>query len=65
MLSLIINYLLLATLVTWFLDYIANKVSSKEYQFNWWEKIVIWIGWPIFVVTFIVMFISTFFRNNE
>jgi len=65
MLTLIVNYLLIATLVTWFIDYVANKVASQEYQFTRWEKVVLWLGWPLFIITFIVIFISTFFRNKN
>jgi len=65
MLKFILNYLLVATLVTWFLDFVATKVSSKQYQFTRWEKVMIWVGWPLFIITFIVIFISTFFRNKN
>ena len=60
----IINYLLLGILVMWVLDYISRKVSDNSNQlFTQWERIVLIIGWPVYLTTFIVMFILTFFKK--
>jgi hypothetical protein len=61
----IINYLLLGILVMWALDYISRKVSDNPNQlFTQWERIVLIIGWPVYLITFIVMFLVTFFKNK-
>lgn len=63
--SWVINYLLLGILVMWGMDWVSHKVSSDSKQlFTQWEKIVLTIGWPFYLITFIVMFLLTFFKNK-
>lgn len=60
----IINYLLLGILVMWVLDYISHKVSDNPNQlFTKWERVTLVIVWPVYLTTFIVMFILTFFKK--
>jgi len=60
----IINYLLSGILAMWVLDYISHKVSNNPNQlFTKWERVILVIGWPVYLTTFIVMFILTFFKK--
>ena len=60
----IINYLLLGILAMWGLDWVSHKVSDDPKQlFTKWERVILVIGWPLYLTTFIVMFIATFFKK--
>lgn len=63
-LNIFMPYLILGLVIAMIYDYLLSKLENEELHFNNFERIIMILFWPIFVLFSIIAFIKQFNKNE-
>ena len=63
-LNIFMPYLIIGLVIVMIYDYLLSKLEDTELHFNNFERIIMILFWPIFVLFSIISFIKQFNKNE-
>ena len=63
-LNIFMPYLIIGLVIVMIYDYLLSKLEHTELHFNNFERIIMILFWPIFVLFSIISFIKQFNKNE-
>ena len=63
-LNIFMPYLIIGLVIVMIYDYFLSKLEDTELHFNNFERIIMILFWPIFVLFSIISFIKQFNKNE-
>ena len=63
-LNIFMPYLIIGLVIVMIYDYFLSKLEDAELHFNNFERIIMILFWPIFVLFSIISFIKQFNKND-
>ena len=63
-LKIFMPYLIIGLVIAMIYDYLLSKLDDEELHFNNFERIIMILLWPIFVLFSIIAFIKQFNKNE-